>query len=152
MVAGRTQISLCHPLALHQRSDLLPQTMGGSQCYLARSPKAPSAQGPRAERPVQVQVQVLLPARASALATPARALVPAPSLLDLARWDHARGSHERAPGLAAFVVVQAIGASADSAVAWLMVPPRQGLATQRPGAGWRGPCNHRTTIGPSGEV
>lgn len=150
MVAGRTQISPWHRLVQPRRSGSIRQTMGGSQCYLARSPKAPSAQEPLAERPVQAPARPL--ARASALPTPARALVPVPSLRDPARWDHARGSHEHARGLVAFAVVRSVGLAADSAAVWRMVPPRQGLATQRPVAGWRGPCTHRTTIGPSGEV
>ena len=150
MVAGRTQISLWHRLVQPQRSGSIRQTLGGSQCYLARSPKAPSAQGPLADWPVQAQEQ--LPALALALPTPARVLVPAPALRDPARWDHARGSHEHARGLVAFAVVRSVGLAADSAAVWLMVPPRQGLATQRPVARWRGPCAHRTTIGPPREV
>ena len=150
MVAGRIQISPWHRLVQPRRSGSILQTMGGSQCYLARSPKAPSAQGPLADWPVQAQEQ--LPALALALPTPARALVPVPSLLDPARWGHAQGSHEHACGLVAFAVVRSVGLAADSAAVWLMVPARQGLATQRSVAGWRGPCIHRTTIGPSGEV
>ena len=150
MVAGRTQISLWHRLVQPRRSGSIRQTMGGSQCYLARSPKAPSAQGPLADWPVQAQEQ--LPALALALPTPARVLVPAPALRDPARWDHAQGSHEHARDLVALAGVRSVGLAADFAAVWLMVPPRQGLATQRPVAGWRGPCIHRTTIGPSGEV
>ena len=150
MVAGRIQISLWHRLVQPRRSGSILQTMGGSQCYLARSPKAPSAQGPLADWPVQAQEQ--LPALALALPTPARVLVPAPALRDPAHWDHAQGSHEHARDLVAFVVVQAVGLAADSAAVRRMVQARQGLATQRPVAGWRGPCIHRTTIGPSGEV
>ena len=150
MVAGRTQISPWHRLVQPRRSGSIRQTMGGSQCYLARSPKAPSVPGQLAERPVQEQERP--PARALALATLARALVPVPSLLDPARWDHAQGSHERARGWVERVVVRSSGSVADSAAVQRMVPARQGLATQRSVAGWRGPCIHRTTIGPSGEV
>ena len=150
MVAGRTQISPWHRLVQPRRSGSIRQTMGGSQCYLARSPKAPSVPGQLAERPVQEQERP--PARALALATLARALVPVPSLRDPARWDHAQGSHEHARDLVALVGVRSVGAAVDSAAVWPMVPPRQGLATQRPVAEWRGPCAHRTTIGPSGEV
>ena len=152
MVAGRTQISPWHPLALHRRSGSIRQTMGGSQCYLARSPKAPSVRVQPADWRLRAQQQERLPARALALPALARALVPVPSLRDPARWDHAQGSHEHARDLVALVGVRSVGAAVDSAAVWPMVPPRQGLATQRAVAGWRGPCAHRTTIGPSVEV
>ena len=152
VVAGQTQISLWHQLLQPRRSGSIRQTMGGSQCSQARSPKAPSAQGPLAERPVQAQAQARPLARASALPTPARGLVPVPSLRDPAHSDPAQGSHERARGWVERVVVRSSGSVADSAAVQRMVPARQGLATQRSVAGWRGPCTHRTTIGPPREV
>ena len=152
MVAGQTQISLWHRLAPRRRWGVLLLAMRRWQCCRGRSLKAPSVRAQPADWRLRAQQQERLPARVSAPPALARALVPVPSLLDPARWDHARGSHEHARDLVALVGVRSIGSAVDSAAVWRMVPPRQGIATQRSVAGWRGPCAHRTTIGPPREV
>lgn len=152
MVVGQTQTLPWHRLAPRLCWGLLLLAMRRWQCCRGRSLKAPSVRVQLADWLRRARQQERLPALVSAPRALAPALVPAPSLLDLARWDHARSSRERAPGLVAFVVVQAVGAAVDSAAVRRMVPARQGLATQRSAAGWRGPCAHRTTIGPPREV
>jgi hypothetical protein len=152
VVAGRTQISLWHRLAPRRRRGLLLRARRRWQCYRGQALKAPSVRVQLADWRLRARQQERPLARASALPTPARALVPVPSLRDPAHSDPAQDSHERARGLVERVVVLSSGSVADSAAVQRMVPARQGLATQRPVAGWRGPCTHRTTIGPSGEV
>ena len=152
MVAGRTQTLLWHRLVPRRRWGLLVLAMRRWQCCRGRSRKAPSVRAQPADWRLRAQQQERLPARVSAPPALARALVPVPSLLDPARWDHARGSHEHARDLVALVGVRSIGSAVDSAAVWRMVPPRQGIATQRSVAGWRGPCAHRTTIAPPREV
>lgn len=152
MVAGQTQISLWHRLAPRRRWGLCVLAMRWWPCCRGRSRRAPSGRVRLADGRRRAQQQERLPARALALATRARALVPVPSLLDPARWDHARGSHERVRDLVALVGVRSVGLAVDSAAVQRMVPARQELATQRSVPGWRGPCAHRTTIGPSVEV
>ena len=152
MVAGRTQTLLWHRLVPRRRWGLLVLAMRRWQCCRGRSRKAPSVRAQPADWRLRAQQQERLPARVSAPPALARALVPVPSLLDPARWDRARGSHEHARDLVALVGVRSIGSAVDSAAVWRMVPPRQGIATQRSVAGWRGPCAHRTTIAPPREV
>ena len=152
VVAGRTQTLLWHRLVPRRRWGLLVLAMRRWQCCRGRSRKAPSVRAQPADWRLRAQQQERLPARVSAPPALARALVPVPSLLDPARWDHARGSHEHARDLVALVGVRSIGSAVDSAAVWRMVPPRQGIATQRSVAGWRGPCAHRTTIAPPREV